>query len=312
MMKYLPEGFGFSENQYTYTLANLEQARVQNKIIEARATMCDSSHNLIVDLGCMKGIVPRINACVGIKDGSVRDIAVLSRAGKICCFYVEGYEYRNGERFAVLNREKAMREALFYMTENLHPGDVIDAKITHIERFGAFADIGCGNVGLINIENCSVSRITHPSERFYCGQRIKAVIKDIDRSLCRFTLSHKELLGTWEDNVSGFSVGQTVSGVVRSVMDYGVFVELTPNLSGLAEIHTDDIVSSLPVPGSTATVYIKSIIPEKMKIKLNMIDFGESQPKEKISYRYFLPVSGHFDSFVYSPQSSDKKIITNF
>ena len=167
-------------------------------------------------------------------------------------------------------------------------------------------------IGLLPIDCISVSRIGHPSERFGCGQKIRCVVKDVERERCRVTLSHKELLGTWEDNVSGFSVGQTVSGVVRSVMDYGVFVELTPNLSGLAEIHTDDIVSSLPVPGSTATVYIKSIIPEKMKIKLNMIDFGESQPKEKISYRYFLPVSGHFDSFVYSPQSSDKKIITNF
>ena len=312
-MKYLPEGFGTSENQYLYTYASLEQARVQRKIIEARVLMCDSSHNLIVDLGCMKGIVPRVCAAYGIKDGSVRDIAILSRTGKICCFYVEGYETRNGERMAVLNREGVMRDALNYMLQNLRSGDVVDAKITHIERFGAFADIGCGNVGLINIENCSVSRISHPSDRFFCGQRIKAVIKDVDKKLCRFTLSHKELLGTWNDNVSGFSVGQTVSGIVRSVMDYGVFVELTPNLSGLAEIHTEEICPILPIPGAQATVYIKSIIPEKMKIKLNMIDFSEdTSSSERLKYRYFLPSDDHIDSFVYSPQCSEKNVVTVF
>ena len=312
-MKYLPEGFGISENQYLYTYASLEQARTQRKIIEARVVMCDSSHNIIVDLGCMKGIAPRVCAAYGIKDGSVRDIAILSRTGKICCFYVEGYETRNGERMAVLNRESVMRDALNHMLQNFHIGDVVDAKITHIERFGAFADIGCGNVGLINIENCSVSRIAHPSDRFFCGQKIKAVIKDIDKDLGRFTLSHKELLGTWNDNISGFSVGQTVSGIVRSVMDYGVFVELTPNLSGLAEIHTEDVCPILPSPGAQATVYIKSIIPEKMKIKLNMIDFSDSAVVcERLKYRYFLPSAEHMDSFVYSPQGAEKTVITVF
>lgn len=312
-MKYLPEGFGISENQYLYTFASLEQARVQRKMIEARVLMCDSSHNLIVELGCMKGIVPRVCAAYGIKDGSVRDIAILSRTGKICCFYVDGYETRNGERVAVLNRENVMRDALNYMIRNLRAGDVVDAKITHIERFGAFADIGCGNVGLINIENCSVSRIAHPADRFFCGQRIKAVIKEVDKSLCRFTLSHKELLGTWDDNISGFAVGQTVSGIVRSVMDYGVFVELTPNLSGLAELHTEDICPMLPVPGAQATVYIKSIIPEKMKIKLNMIDFTDGAVVgDRLKYRYYVPPCEHIDSFVYSPKCSEKSVVTVF
>lgn len=312
-MKYLPEGFCLPENRYLYTFSSLEQARTQKKIIEAKAVMCDSAHNIIVDLGCMKGIIPRACAAVGIRNGSVRDIAVLSRTGKICCFYVDGYEYRNGERIAVLNRETAMNEARLFMLDNLHIGDIVDAKITHIERFGAFADIGCGNVGLINIENCSISRISHPSERFYCGQRIKTVIKDIDRQLGRFTLSHKELLGTWDENASAFSVGQTVSGTVRSVMDYGVFVELTPNLSGLAEMRSEDDRRFVPSAGSDVTVYIKSIIPEKMKIKLNIIDFGENiARKERTAYRYFLPECEHLDSFLYSPLCSEKKIFTTF
>ena len=77
-----------------------------------------------------------------------------------------------------------------------------------------------------------MSRISHPSDRFRTGQDIYAVVTDVDQTL-RVSLSHKELLGTWEENAALFSSGETVSGIVRSVEHYGVFVELAPNLAGL-------------------------------------------------------------------------------
>ncbi|MGL0910084.1 hypothetical protein ACSTB0_13670, partial [Faecalibacterium wellingii] len=42
------------------------------------------------------------------------------------------------------------------------------------------------------------------------------------------------LLGTWEENAAGFTVGETVVGIVRSVEEYGTFIEIAPNLAGLA------------------------------------------------------------------------------
>lgn len=131
----------------------------------------------------------------------------------------------------------------------LTPGDIIDARVTHLEQFGCFVDIGCGIPSLIPIDAISVSRISHPSDRFFTGQYIKAVVKSNDGS--RICLTHKELLGTWEENASLFSSGETVSGIVRSIEDYGIFVELAPNLAGLAEpkenIHA----------GQSISVYIK-------------------------------------------------------
>ena len=93
---------------------------------------------------------------------------------------------------------------------------------------------------------------------------IRAVVKSIENG--RITLSHKELLGTWEENVALFSAGETVAGIVRSVEPYGIFVELSPNLAGLAESREDVI------PGQQASVYIKSILPARMKVKLVIID----------------------------------------
>ena len=78
--------------------------------------------------------------------------------------------------------------------------------------------------------------------------------------LNRISLSHKELLGTWEENAAFFNAGDTVEGIVRGIEPYGVFVELTPNLSGLSEPR-DGLRE-----GERVCVYIKSIIPEKMKI----------------------------------------------
>ena len=74
-----------------------------------------------------------------------------------------------------------------------------------MEPFGAFLDIGCGVVSFIGIENISVSRISHPSERFFPGQDIRAAVLSVDRTLERVTLTHRELLGTWEENAAQFA-----------------------------------------------------------------------------------------------------------
>ena len=76
MMKwYYPEGVlsGNLQNQKKLrTPVNLTEAAAKGEILEAPAIMCDAEHNLIVNLGCMKGIIPRSEGAIGISDGSVR------------------------------------------------------------------------------------------------------------------------------------------------------------------------------------------------------------------------------------------------
>ena len=71
------------------SINTLAEAMRERRILEARAVVCDSAHNLIVDLGGIKGIIPREEGAIGIKEGNVRDIAIISRVGKPVCFYVE-------------------------------------------------------------------------------------------------------------------------------------------------------------------------------------------------------------------------------
>ena len=237
MSEYLPEGKLINtpgNRAVTGSARLLGEAVRKGSILEARASLCDASHNLCVDLGCMRGIIPREEGALGMKDGSVRDIAVISRVNRPVCFVVSRIETdESGEQRAVLSRAEAQRKCLENYISHLERGDVVPARITHLETFGAFADIGCGIAALMPIDSISVSRIEHPRDRFTVGMDIRAVIKSIENG--RISLSHKELLGTWEQNAAGFAPGETVAGIVRSVENYGAFVELTPNLAGLAE-----------------------------------------------------------------------------
>lgn len=277
-------------------------AFTSGRILEAVVIMCDTEHNLIVDLGCMKGIIPHNEGAIGIDDGTTRDIAVISRVGKPVSFIITGFKEDNmGKRYAILSRKKAQERCKTYFISKLKSGDIINAKITHLETFGAFCDIGCGNAALLPIDSISVSRISHPKDRFNVGENIRAVVKSNENG--KITLSLKELLGTWEENADMFSAGQTVTGIIRSIEDYGIFVELTANLAGLAEPRTDVSI------GQFTSVYIKSINREKMKIKLVLIDSFYSNEKPPIKYFY---EGNRIEEFNYSPQKAIKQISTKF
>ena len=303
MNEFYPEGFKHKDKRSILTTALLAEAKVQQTVLEAPVIMCDASHNLIVNLGCMRGIIPRNEGALGIDTGATRDIALISRVGKTVSFVVTGFgEDKNGKPYAMLSRKIAQRLCLDYILNEKSPGDIIDAKITHFESFGAFCDIGCGNIALLPIDAISVSRISHPKDRFFIGESIKAVIKGIADDE-KITLSHKELLGTWEENARLFAPGQTVTGVVRSVEDYGIFVEITPNLAGLAEPRLSTKV------GQQASIYIKSIIPEKMKIKLIIIDCFDTGYTPEINYFY---KGDRLEEWDYSPTDCQKQITTRF
>lgn len=306
MRNYYPEGeiFFTPDNQNSIkTIFSLQEAMLQKKILEARVSLCDNDHNLHVELPCAKGIIPRDEGAIGISDGTTKDIALITKVNKPVCFVVtEINKDENGNYTAVLSRRKVQERCMDEFINRLSAGDVIPAKVTHLEQFGAFVDIGCGIPSLIPIDAISISRISHPSDRFQPGQNIFVVIKDVCGG--RVWLSHKELLGTWEENASKFHYGETVSGIIRSVEDYGIFVELAPNLAGLAEPKEGVSV------GQHASVYIKALIPEKMKVKLIIVDVFSGTHLHRAP-EYFI-TDGHISHWRYSPDLSPKVIESRF
>ena len=175
-------------------------------------------------------------------------------------------------------------------------------------------DVGCGIPSLLSVDTISVSRISHPRDRLYNGQLLWVVVRSIDEENHRIFVSTRELLGTWEENAARYTPGQTVAGVVRSVEDYGVFVELAPNLAGLAEVRDADREAVRALVGRTAAVFIKSISPERMKIKLVLIDAHRGEPISPPRLHYFIKGDEvpHIDRWVYSPAGAKKRVETVF
>lgn len=302
-MKFCPEGTNDSLTKKFNSISEIKTAIDSREIIEGRVLLCDREHNLHVDLGVIRGIIPRNEGAYGIIEGTVRDIALISKVGKYVCFRIIGlHRSDDGSMRAVLSRRSVQIDCINEYINLLVPGDIVDASVTHLERFGAFIDIGAGINSLIPIDMLSVSRISHPAERLTEGQHIKTVLRK--REDDKLTFSLKELFGTWQENADLFSPGETVTGVVRSIETYGVFVELTPNLAGLAEVD-----ESLKI-GSRVSVFIKSIIPEKMKIKLVIVEAFDEIPKTEEPV-YFAN-ENHIDFWQYSPDGAVKNISTKF
>ena len=290
---YHPEGMFPQELQAQHmTRDQLKKAYLEGTILQATARSATASHNLLVDMGPVEGFIPRHETAIGIEDGSVRDIAILSRVGKPICFKITSIEGLYDPKPKItLSRRQAQEEALEALLWEVPNGTILPAVVTHLDRFGAFCDIGCGNVSLLSIENISISRITHSRDRFCEGQNVFVAIASRDVHLRRINLTHKELLGTWQENADHFTVGETVVGIVRSIKDYGVVIELSPNLSGLAEFR-DDLY-----PGDRVSVYIKAILPERQKVKLIVIKLLPQQ-REPSPLTYY-KTSGNISSWHY-------------
>ena len=262
--KYTPEGW--YDKTEPISKEALNEALINGNIMEAKVIKCDPNYNLYLDLKNMIGIIPReeIEAVNIDETGFPKPNICISKVNKIVQFKVKDI---TKDDIAILSRKRVGQDALSWVKTDLKEGNIVDGIVRNIRPYGAFIEIGGGIVGLLHIEDISVARIKTPNERINIGQKLKVMIKSIDRKTSRIILTYKELLGTWEENAKKFKEGIRVSGIVRETekSKNGIFIELTPNLIGLAE-YRENIEY-----GQNVEVYIKKIIPEKKKIKLIIV-----------------------------------------
>lgn len=262
--KFIPEGW---EN----TNENLNKNIIQNAfsngdVLQGYVNKCDSNFNLHIDLGNnLKGIIPRneLEAINVDEFGFCNPNICKNKVNNFVQFKVKEMYNDN----IILSRKKVQEEALEWVKEDLTPGIVLNGIVKNIRKFGAFVEVGGGVVGLLHIEDISVSRIKSPEERFSIGQKINVVIKSIDKENNKLVLSYKELLGDWDENIKEFNEKTIVEGTVKEADKFknGIFIELKPNLVGMAEYK-----EGLEY-GQKVNVYIKKIIKERKKIKLLIV-----------------------------------------
>src|SRR5947199_3014200 len=116
-------------------------------------------------------------------------------------------------------------------------GSVISGRVRNLTEFGAFIEVEEGIDGLVHVSDISPRRIKHPSEVLKKGERVEAVILNIDSDNHRLSLGIKQLQpDVWEQFFSNHGVGDLVRGRVVRYAPFGIFVELDEGLEGLCHV----------------------------------------------------------------------------
>ena len=105
-MIFYPEGQNEALQRKFESLEDVKTAMMNGTVIESKVLLCDSEHNLHVDLGIIRGMIPREEGAIGIDDGTTRDIALISKVNKPVCFTVLGFQRDDfGNISAILSRK---------------------------------------------------------------------------------------------------------------------------------------------------------------------------------------------------------------
>ena len=126
------------------------------------------------------------------------------------------------------------------MIESKYPiGTRIEGKVKSLTDFGAFIGLEEGIDGLIHISDMSWTKhIKHPSELFKKAQKVEAVVLRINKEKERLSLGYKQLSrDPWDEEIPArYHVGDSVTGKISKVADFGIFIELDGGVEGLIHI----------------------------------------------------------------------------
>ena len=192
--------------------------------------------------------------------------------------------YRDHGRNIVLSRRALLQaevdKAAAEVRQQIVKGARLKGKVTRLESFGAFVDLGSGVEGLIHVSEMRHERVEHPREVVEEGAEITVCVirtKNLgDPKKERISLSIKALEEDPRDQVrKQFEKGEIVQGTVDAVEDYGAFVELAPNVRGMVHVselaerrvnHPRDVVSI----GDKVKVAVLEIDSRRRRLRLSM------------------------------------------
>jgi small subunit ribosomal protein S1 len=184
-------------------------------------------------------------------------------------------------------RQRAKEKTLASLAE----GQIVEGVVKNLTEYGAFIDLG-GIDGLLHITDMSWGRVSHPSELFAIGDKVRVMVLKFDQEHERVSLGLKQMSADpWMNVDQKYPEASRVAGKVVSITDYGAFVELEEGIEGLVHVsqmswarrtrHPSKIVNI----GDTIEAVVLSVDKEKKRISLGMKQI-EPNPWTTVDERY--------------------------
>ncbi len=171
----------------------------------------------------------------------------------------------------IVAKKAAMQKELF---ERIAVGQKVEGTVKNVTDFGAFIDLG-GADGLLHISEMSWGRVESPKKVFKVGEKVTALIKDINGEKIALSMKFPET-NPWANAAEKYAVGNIVTGKVARMTDFGAFVELEPGVDAL--LHVSQISREHVAKPS-------DVLSIGQEITAKIVDFNEADKKISLSIK---------------------------
>ena len=254
----------------------LEQIRIQGEIIEIPIIEA-SQYGIYGKLKGIKGFIPRNQISIN------RNVDPSEYVGKTLKVKILETKNKKGRRQLVLTSravEKLEKESKDKeVWETIKEGEIYEGTVKNLQDYGAFVEIN-GIDGLLHINEIAWTRIKHPSEVLKTGDKINVKVKNIDKENKRLSLSYKATVKSpWAKFLDKYQKGDTVTGVVTRIVDFGAFVKVDEiecllHIKDLDWARTEKVTDVLQ-EGQEVTAKILSITRKDRKVGLGLKQLTE-------------------------------------
>lgn len=214
---------------------NAEAHMAEGTIVEAEI-VGKNKGGMLTRYGRLRGFVPNSHMAGHLRSvpSNRRDDIKDERLHETSLFkIIEVDRMRNR---LVMSEKEAQHEARVKRLQELEVGQEVTGLIVHIVDFGAFVDLD-GVDGLIHISRLTHEHIGHPSDVVSLGDEVTVRIESIDIDRERVGLNRRDLLPSpWDEFANTHDTEQLITGTITNVVEYGIFVQITDGIQGLAHI----------------------------------------------------------------------------
>ena len=211
-------------------------------------------------------------------------------------------KYDSGKERVSLGLKQVQPNPWESAKDKYFPGTKVSGEIVSVKDYGIFVELDDGIEGLIHVSEMSWTNKKAPVKAYNVGEKIEAVVLEVDVDNKRISLGIKQLMpNPWDDLVAKYNVGKSVTGTVKAIVEFGLFVDLGEEVDAL--IHVSDIswtkktteLSADFKVGQKLTAAVVSVDRENQKFCLGLKQL-EEDPWKRIEER--MPVGNTIEGEV--------------